>query len=440
MRATPLAAAVLALTLGAACRQPETPAAEPDDGTSAAGDASAGGSSNVSEDNFRAPSGQLNEIAGALGLAAGPPVPAGLVPGGDCPPAGAGAAQEVTAQANASIPLKAGLTLAYTWMRTPQEEYECLIHVQSADSEGIETSLSCNVGDRDKRLRRRVCRVDLRNARMLHTVYGAVKVLDASGEEVPETIVGATAFSLSSSEFAALKRTGSVTQHYVELGPNAQLIKDGLGELRVEGRDTMRVVVNDRPIDVPVIKLRGNLTWWIRGQRLETSDTAVVLDDERFPVLIDQHSSNETAASRIQFVKITYPGGAGEKGGGGGTLEGGLLDNRRVDVYGIYFDFNSDRIRVESEPVLQEIGGIMKRHPDWRLSIDGHTDNVGGNTTYNLELSRRRSEAVRTALVNRFGIAADRLTSGGHGAAAPKDTNETPEGRARNRRVELIRR
>jgi outer membrane protein OmpA-like peptidoglycan-associated protein len=123
----------------------------------------------------------------------------------------------------------------------------------------------------------------------------------------------------------------------------------------------------------------------------------------------------------------------------GGSLEEGLIEDKRVDVYGIYFDFNSDRIRPESQPVLEEIGSIMKAHPDWRLSIQGHTDNVGGNGQYNLDLSRRRSAAVRLALVKQFGIADDRLSSGGSGAASPKDTNDTPEGRARNRRVELVR-
>jgi OmpA-OmpF porin, OOP family len=146
-------------------------------------------------------------------------------------------------------------------------------------------------------------------------------------------------------------------------------------------------------------------------------------------------SHNDSNEFRLQFEKITYPGSEGR-----GALEDGLLENRKVDVYGIYFDFNSDRIRPESEPVLKEIDSVMKRHPDWRLSIAGHTDNVGGNGEYNLQLSRRRSEAVRTALVGRFGISADRLTSDGYGAAAPKDTNDTPEGRARNRRVELVRR
>ena len=79
------------------------------------------------------------------------------------------------------------------------------------------------------------------------------------------------------------------------------------------------------------------------------------------------------------------------------------------------------------------------KHPDWRLRIAGHTDNVGGEGDYNLELSRRRSEAVRAALVNRFGVSEERLSSSGYGARVPIETNDTPEGRARNRRVELVR-
>jgi outer membrane protein OmpA-like peptidoglycan-associated protein len=159
----------------------------------------------------------------------------------------------------------------------------------------------------------------------------------------------------------------------------------------------------------------------------------VILDDERFPLFIDQLSTADSTASRIRFSTITYPSE------GKDSLEGGLLEHRHVDVYGIYFDFNSDRIRTESEPVLNEIGAIMKKHPDWTLRIAGHTDNVGGNGEYNLQLSRRRSEAVRLALVNRFGVAGERLSSSGFGAGAPIETNDTPEGRARNRRVELVR-
>ena len=374
-------------------------------------------------------------MAGALGFSQGAGVSAdGLIPGGDCPTPTEDVSAEIEAQAKAAVPLKVGLTLAYSWMRTPQEEYECLIHITRIEPAFIETSLSCNHPDRGGPYVRRVCRSDLRSARMLHTVYGVVKVIGPSGQEEPETIVGATAFSMSSTEFARMKRSGTMAQHYVELGPSGDLYKNGVGELRVEGRETIRVIINDQPLDVPVIKAKGKLAWRIGGQSIETEDTAVILDDERFPLFIDQQSTAESTASRIRFSTITYPGEGGKN-----SLEGGLLENRRVDVYGIYFDFNSDRIRKESEPVLNEIGAIMKKHPDWTLRIAGHTDNVGGNGEYNLQLSRRRSEAVRLALVNRFGVSADRLLSDGYGAGAPIETNDTPEGRARNRRVELVR-
>jgi outer membrane protein OmpA-like peptidoglycan-associated protein len=387
-------------------------------------------------------------------LTGGPPLPNGLVPEGDCPPAGPSAAQEVAAQAEATVPLKPGLTLADAWMRSRNEEYECLTQIQSVDNDGVNITTSCDFPERPGTFLRRVCREDLRSARMVHTAFGTHKVIGASGEELPETIVGATAISMSSAAFAELKRTGSTPYHYVELGLNGQLEKDGVGELRVEGRGTAKIAINGENVDVPVIKTSGNVKWRIQNERSEVPTTVVVLDDERFPLLVDHHASNEHAASRIQFTTITYPSkrtGRGASGGGplqfgnggGGSnsaLEGGLLEDKRVDVYGIYFDFNSDRIRKESEPVLQEIGDVMQRHPDWRLNIDGHTDSIGGDSAANLDLSRRRSEAVRKALIGRFGITADRLSSGGHGAASPKDTNDTPEGRARNRRVELSRR
>jgi outer membrane protein OmpA-like peptidoglycan-associated protein len=79
----------------------------------------------------------------------------------------------------------------------------------------------------------------------------------------------------------------------------------------------------------------------------------------------------------------------------------------------------------------------MKRDPTWKLTVTGHTDNIGGDSS-NLALSQRRSAAVKVALVSR-GTSADRLATGGSGASAPKATNATLAGRAQNRRVELSR-
>lgn len=120
-------------------------------------------------------------------------------------------------------------------------------------------------------------------------------------------------------------------------------------------------------------------------------------------------------------------------------MEQALSHDRKVLIYGIYFDFAKATIKKQSGPVLHEIADLMHRNPTWSLSIDGYTDSIGGDV-YNLALSKRRAAAVRDTLVTGFRIAANRLTSNGYGSASPIDSNSTLEGRARNRRVELIRR
>jgi outer membrane protein OmpA-like peptidoglycan-associated protein len=142
------------------------------------------------------------------------------------------------------------------------------------------------------------------------------------------------------------------------------------------------------------------------------------------------------------------PGGGGQlpngSGSGGGdsspekALEQALAQNKKVDIYSIYFSFNSDKLREESQPTLKDIAEVMRRHPDWKLQVNGHTDAIGGDQ-FNLDLSKRRAAAVKTALMQQYKIGGDRLATGGYGKSQPRDTNETLEGRARNRRVELMK-
>ena len=132
---------------------------------------------------------------------------------------------------------------------------------------------------------------------------------------------------------------------------------------------------------------------------------------------------------KVQLVRVTTPAISQR-------LEQQLEKNRKVITWGINFDFNSDTIRPVSEPVLKEIAQAMSDRPDWKLNMTGHTDNIGGHK-YNLELSQRRSAAVKKALVERYRVDPNRLSTSGDGDSAPIDTNDTLEGRARNRRVEL---
>lgn len=121
------------------------------------------------------------------------------------------------------------------------------------------------------------------------------------------------------------------------------------------------------------------------------------------------------------------------------TIAKQLSTSGRVAVYGIYFDFNSDRLRSASDPVLREIAAALQSNPAWNLTIEGHTDNVG-SPAYNLDLSQRRARAVRQALIARWDVAASRLSTIGYGASRPRASNSTDAGRSLNRRVELVRR
>jgi outer membrane protein OmpA-like peptidoglycan-associated protein len=123
--------------------------------------------------------------------------------------------------------------------------------------------------------------------------------------------------------------------------------------------------------------------------------------------------------------------------GGGRDLYDALATEGRVATRGILFDFNSDRLRPESTPTLEEIGEMLESHPDLTLIIEGHTDDEG-DEAYNLELSQKRSEAVVQYLVDSHGIAAGRLDAVGFGEGNPVADNATPEGRQQNRRVELV--
>lgn len=109
----------------------------------------------------------------------------------------------------------------------------------------------------------------------------------------------------------------------------------------------------------------------------------------------------------------------------------------RIALYGIYFDTDSAAIRPDSKPALDEIGELLRNDAGLKLLVVGHTDNQGG-FDYNIDLSGRRAAAVTGALVNDYGISTDRLKPWGVGYTAPVAANATEEGRAMNRRVELV--
>ena len=157
--------------------------------------------------------------------------------------------------------------------------------------------------------------------------------------------------------------------------------------------------------------------------------------------------SGEGMASADGAGSGSGAGGGGRAGTGRGTGaglggKGGMLRDLaatcRVVVPGVYFEFDSDELNPASAPWIGLVARLLDRHPDWTVTIEGHTDSIGG-ARYNQGLSERRAAALRRELVTRHGIVAARLGTGGFGASRPLEPNTTLEGRARNRRVELVR-
>jgi len=123
---------------------------------------------------------------------------------------------------------------------------------------------------------------------------------------------------------------------------------------------------------------------------------------------------------------------------GGKTLKEQLDETGRIVTHGILFDSGSDRIKAESYKTLADIGQLLTENPSLRLSVEGHTDNDGADD-FNLKLSENRAKAVKSCLMETYKIEGARVETKGLGETKPIDTNDTAEGKANNRRVELIK-
>jgi outer membrane protein OmpA-like peptidoglycan-associated protein len=120
------------------------------------------------------------------------------------------------------------------------------------------------------------------------------------------------------------------------------------------------------------------------------------------------------------------------------AIDQSLINTGKAVIYGIYFDSDKADIKLESKPQLDQIAKLMNEHGDLKLTITGHTDNQG-SAEHNQKLSQRRADAIVASLVGNYALASSRLTAQGMGASAPVASNDSDDGRAKNRRVELVR-
>jgi outer membrane protein OmpA-like peptidoglycan-associated protein len=337
--------------------------------------------------------------------------------------------------------MNAEMVIVDTWRRS-SGDIEGISHVTPTDGGNVriinssrEFASDADTEGKPKVSSRLLCAADLADSQAYNTGYG---------EGYPDIFPGTTQFSLSAVTLHLLRTAGDAPLdyiHYEFMSPPGLYVPFQFSGIlhRVETADVpYPLIVDGKPVTLAAVHVKGvfefsgpeSLRVQIPPDRIKQVVEFYVLDDESRPISLLYKFGPQF---QIQVASIVYPKHTPQN-----ALEHQLLADKHAVVYGIYFDFNSDHVRAESQPVLKEIADAMSHYPDWKLSIDGHTDNIGGDTK-NLDLSRRRAEAVRRALVEQYHLSGGRMTTSGYGASRPVDTNDTLSGRARNRRVELTR-
>lgn len=208
---------------------------------------------------------------------------------------------------------------------------------------------------------------------------------------------------------------------YVQCSPYAGGLAGSISSTSVLAGDYSGQIVHCR------VMADGNyVKVYVNGQRVGNAPNASLGRANKIWITM---SATEDGPAYLSNIRVAA---------GGKPLYDALTAAGHVATHGILFDTGSDRIRAESAPTLKQIGDMLAAHPELKLTIEGHTDNVGAATA-NQSLSDRRAASVKQVLVANYAVDASRLQTRGYGASKPVAPNTTPEGRQINRRVELVK-
>ena len=247
----------------------------------------------------------------------------------------------------------------------------------------------------------------------------------------PGRLAGYTTFSLSRAVYQRLASSGTSSfqiRSWERPGDANSPVVVWRGTLtRVSAApEPFPLLLNGRRVQVSVLRARGEFAY--RGSAPSTLEFWVLADSAQ-PVLL----KITRGQSVLQTTEVIAP-----EAGGVRLVERDLEAGCRAELPGIYFAFNSAALDPASDSTIASVAAMLARHPNWNVIIEGHTDSVGSAAS-NKVLSERRVAAVRDRLVSGHRVAGSRVTAAGFGASRPKEPNTTIEGRARNRRVELVR-
>ena len=181
-----------------------------------------------------------------------------------------------------------------------------------------------------------------------------------------------------------------------------------------------------QPVKLAMWVQNGRLRFYVNGDRVFDFNQVDVSDIASLQVDFWIRDETAIALRRVRFAESAP------------DFSKTMTSTGKFVTHGILFDTDSDRIKPESAAVLQSIARGLEANPDLKVEIDGHSDSTG-IAQHNMDLSRRRAEAVKVVLVSQFSIDAARLTTAGFGSSKPVAPNTTPDGKAQNRRVEFVR-
>ena len=206
-----------------------------------------------------------------------------------------------------------------------------------------------------------------------------------------------------------------------------QMLGGGGGEVRLSNNEANRLRYRGKPVQLRILGDGSYVKVYLDEKRLANVPNANFDRSRMLHLQIEARSEENPAyIARIRVAESRK------------SIYDDLVAAGHVATQGLLFDTGSDRLRPESTPTLKQIAAMLEQHPELRLRIEGHTDNVGAKDA-NRTLSEKRAAAVKATLVGEYHVAAGRLESKGFGDTKPASANDTPEGRSNNRRVELVK-
>ena len=183
---------------------------------------------------------------------------------------------------------------------------------------------------------------------------------------------------------------------------------------------------------------KGSDDWsWGAGQRYLSAKASRPEGDVYVSLHIGQWSNLDRGSSLVLYVVEVKRMEGDLVKVDAAALASDIGKTGHSAVYGIYFDTGKADVKPESDDALKEIAKLLSQNAQLKLLVVGHTDSVGALAS-NMDLSKRRADAVVQVLTAKYGVAAARLTGQGAGPLAPVASNKSEEGRAKNRRVELV--